>query len=154
MERARSGILRAAADLVASGGSSAVTMSAVARRSAVAKATVYNHFRDRDELLRSLLATERAQLVAHCSALPQGEQLDAAATWLSASPVLAGLRRHDAPTLVLLADAATSDPTVRADVQRWCTPGADPDRALRWLLSFGVAPARSAQTGSQDEPAP
>ena len=71
MERARSGILDAAAELVADGGPRAVTMAAVARRAAVAKATVYNHFRDRDELLRALLACRArasASRTAHLAA--------------------------------------------------------------------------------------
>jgi AcrR family transcriptional regulator len=151
MERPRAGILDAAADLVAGGGPRALTMSAVARRAAVAKATVYNHFRDREELLLALLAAERARLVAHCSMAPQADRLDGAATWLSESAVLAGLRQHDPGTLVRLAEAAASDDAVRDDVQRWCADGADPARAMRWLLSFAVAPARSTETSSAPE---
>jgi AcrR family transcriptional regulator len=154
MERARSGILAAAADLVAEGGQRALTMSAVARRAAVAKATVYNHFRDRDELLVALLATERERLIAHCSAVPQAERLDGAAAWLSKSSVVAGLRQHDPLTLLQLADAAANDDSVRDEVQRWCASGTDPGRALRWLLSFVVAPARSEETPSAHQPAP
>ncbi len=154
MERARVGILAAAADLVSSGGPQAVTMAAVARRAAVAKATVYNHFRDRHELLLALLATQREQLVAHCSAGIPGERLDAAASWLSASAVIAGVRRHDPGTLVRLAEAAGSDDSVAADVQRWCTGGTDPAAATRWLISFVVAPARSAETTSGSAQAP
>jgi AcrR family transcriptional regulator len=154
MERARAGILDAAAGLVADGGPRAVTMSAVARRGAVAKATVYNHFRDRDELLRALLATERERLVAHCSTVPQAERLEGAAAWLSGSPVLAGVRQHDPRTLLHRVDAAAGDESVHADVQRWCASSTDPGQALRWLLSFVVAPARSPETTSLQLPAP
>ncbi len=148
MERARSGIIEAAAGLVADGGPGAVTMSAVARRAAVAKATVYNHFRDRHELLRALLATERERLVAHCSTAAPAAQLDAAAAWLSESAVIAGLRNNDPRTLLDLVDAAAGDNSVRDDVQPWCAPGVDSVQALRWLLSFVVAPARSGETPS------
>lgn len=140
MPRARAGILAAAADLVAEGGPRALTMSSVARRGAVAKATVYNHFRDRDELLAALLSSQREKLVDHCSAIRRADRLGAAADWISGSAVLAGLRQHDPGTLVRLAGIASTDPVVLADVARWCPAGDDPQRALRWLLSFAVAP--------------
>jgi AcrR family transcriptional regulator len=149
MERARTGILDAAAELVASGGPRAVTMAAVARRAAVAKATVYNHFRDRDELLLALLGAQRETLVAHCSLAASGERLEAAAAWLSASAVIAGVRLHEPGILVGLADAAASDDAVAAEVERWCSAGTDPDQARRWLLSFVFAPARSDETAAE-----
>lgn len=154
MQRARAGILSAAADLVAEGGPRSVTMSSVARRGAVAKATVYNHYRDRDELLAALLGTQREQLVAHCSSVRRADRLASAADWLSGSAVLAGLRQHDPGTLVRLVDIASTDPTVLADVARWCPAGDDPHCALRWLLSFAVAPAGSAESPSGPATAP
>lgn len=154
MERARAGILGAAAELVAEGGPRAVTMAAVARRGGVAKATVYNHFRDRNELLLALLASQRAQFLAHCSQLPLGEQLDAAAAWLSASPTIAGIRNHDPATLVRLVESAADDAAVLADVEQWCADGAEARAATRWLISFVVVPARSADTNSMPTEAP
>ena len=154
MQRARTGILAAAADLVAEGGPRAVTMSSVARRGAVAKATVYNHYRDRDELLVALLSTQREQLVAHCSSVRRADRLATAAAWLSGSPVLAGLREHDPATLVGLVTVASTDPGVLTDVTRWCPAGDDPQRALRWLLSFAVAPSGSEESPSDPAAAP
>lgn len=154
MERARFGILAAAAELVAGGGPRDVTMAAVSRRAAVAKATVYNHFRDRDELLLALLAFERDQLLAHCSTAPQAEQLTLAATWLSESAVVAGLRRHDPGTLLRLVGAAANDPIANEAVERWCVSAGDPGDALRWLISFVVAPARSIETASAQPESP
>jgi AcrR family transcriptional regulator len=148
MERARSGILAAAADLVAAGGSGAVTMSSVARRAAVAKATVYNHFRDRAELLNALVATEGERLVAHCRVVPPDGQLMAAAEWISSSPALAGLRRHDAAALVDLVDVVAASSQAHAAVATWCPPGGDVDDALRWLLSFAVVPGGSGQSAA------
>ncbi len=141
MERARSGILAAAAELVASGGSGAVTMSSVARRAAVAKATVYNHFRDRTELLNALVVNEGERLVAHCLLCPPDGRLGAAAEWISASPQLAGLRRHDPAALVEVVDVVAASDQARAAVATWCPPGGDVDDALRWLLSFAVVPS-------------
>jgi AcrR family transcriptional regulator len=146
MERARAGILGAAAELIAEAGLRGVTMAAVSRRGRVAKATVYNHFRDREELVRAVLQQQRQQLVAECARLPRERRLDAAARWLGSSPVVGGLRRHDPAVLVQLAGAAVSDPLTRSDVEQWIDASDDTDRAIRWLVSFVVAPASSAES--------
>jgi len=145
MLRAREQILDAAAELVASGGLSAVTMASVARRSAVAKATVYNHFRDRDDLLQALLAFEGERLLAACAGVPDADRLHIAARWLSESTVIAGLRRFDPATVLSVADRAAAEPRVHETVRRWCTEDDDPERALRWLVSFAVVPDESGQ---------
>lgn len=154
MERARSQILIAARELVAEGGTQAVTMAALARRAVVAKATVYNHFRDRDEVLVALLATERERLIAFCVEAPEEERLEMAAAWLSESAVMAGLRQHDADTLLRLAARAVIDDSVRENVRPWCGSGVEPGYALRWLLSFAVIPDVSGQTTSVYPDAP
>ena len=146
MERARTQILVAAADLVASGGLRAVTMASVARTSAVAKATVYNHFRDRDDVLRALLGAQGEHLVTHCAAVPTEERLQAAARWLSSSAVIAGLRRYDPATLVSVANRAATEPAVHQVVAGWCTPDGDSADALRWLVSFAVVPGESGES--------
>lgn len=140
MERARGGILAAAADLVAERGVRGVSMAGVARRGRVAKATVYNHFRDREELLGALLLDQWQQLGERCSELARADRLPAAAAWVAASPVLAGLREHDPAVLVRLVGAAVADQRVLADVASWTPLGDDPMTSLRWLVSFAVAP--------------
>ncbi|MEO8105845.1 MAG: TetR/AcrR family transcriptional regulator [Actinomycetes bacterium] len=147
MYRARAQILAAAAALVASGGLRALTMASLARKSAVAKATVYNHFRDRDDALQALLEAERNRLIAHCAAVPQDGRLVAAARWLSESSVIGGLRRHDPAVLVSLADQALSESSVHDVVREWCAPDGDPDAALRWLVSFAVVPCVPGESG-------
>ena len=115
-----------------------MSMSSLARRSAVAKATVYNHFRDRDDVLQALLEAERDHLVAHCAAVPTDERLLVAAHWLSSSSVIEGLRRYDPAALVTVADRAFADPGVRDVVAGWCPSRTDSLDALRWLVSFAV----------------
>jgi AcrR family transcriptional regulator len=140
MPRARAGILDAAAQLVAEHGLHAVTMVGVARRAGVAKATVYNHVRDRDELVAALLADQWRQLKQLCSDQPRDQRLTTAATWVSDSPVLAGLRRYNPDALVTLGGVAVTDPQVAATVNTWIPEGRDSDAALRWLISFAIAP--------------
>lgn len=146
MDRARSEILAAAADLVAEAGLRGVTMAALARRARVAKATVYNHFRDRDDVVRALLMAERDALLAHCATHPDGERLDAAARWIGAHRALGGLRAHDPAVVIGLATAALSDPAVTRQVAAWTGGVRDAEDATRWLVSFAVAaPSRSRQ---------
>jgi AcrR family transcriptional regulator len=151
MERARTQILVAAADLVTAGGPRAVTMASVARGSSVAKATVYNHFRDRDDVLHALLKTEADHLVTHCAAAPTDERLQAAALWLSSSPVIDGLRRHDPATLMSVANRAAAEPAVHEVVSGWCTPDHSSADALRWLVSFAVVPGEPGELPSGGE---
>lgn len=139
MDRARSQILVAAGSLVAESGLRAVTMAALARRARVAKATVYNHFRDRDEVLRALLLAERDALLAHCADQPPRERLAAAARWIGGHRVLAGLRDHDPSVVIDLAAAAVRDPQVREQVGAWAEADSDTETTTRWLVSFALA---------------
>jgi AcrR family transcriptional regulator len=143
MERARAGILKAAAQLVAEQGLHSVTMAGVARRAGVAKATVYNHVRDRDELIAQLLADQWSRLQQVCADQPRDQRLSAAATWVSDSAVLAGLRRHNPEAIVTLGELSMTDPEVLAAVGTWIPEGRDSDAALRWLISFAIAPHQS-----------
>lgn len=144
MQRARAGILTAAAELIAEEGLHGVSMAGVARRSGVAKATVYNHVRDRDELVTALLIEQWTTLQRVCADQPRDQRLAAAASWISADPVLDGLRRFDPGALVALAHRAVSDPQVLQAVTSWIPEGRDSEAALRWLISFGLEPAASA----------
>jgi AcrR family transcriptional regulator len=94
----------AAASLIAEGGTASLTMAGLARRSGVAKATVYNHFRDRTEVSRALAESLVEALSAECLRYPPEERLAVAARLIAESTTLAGLRRHDPAALVALVD--------------------------------------------------
>jgi len=63
MSRTRAGLLDGAVSVIERGGLGKVTMSAVATRSGVSKATLYNHFRTKDDVLRALVLRE-VELIA------------------------------------------------------------------------------------------
>ena len=151
--RSRAGILRASAELVAESGLKGLTMAAVARRAGLAKATVYNHVRDRDELVTALLLDQWHQLRSACAAAPRQTRLTVAATWISESPVLAGIREHDPRALVLLGQQTLSDIAVLDEVSTWARDAADPEAAVRWLMSFALAPYPPQHAASSPEPA-
>lgn len=140
MSRARSQIVAATASLIAVSGTQAVTMAGVARAAGVAKATVYNHVRDRDELFSAVIREQCASLQQHVESQPPDQRLAAASGWLSESEVLRGLRRHDPDLVLALAATAVTDRAIREVVATWIPDGRDPEAALRWLVSFGVAP--------------
>ena len=55
--RTRTGVIRAATDLLVDGGPSAVTIDAIVARSGIAKSTIYRHWQSRDEVLIDVLHT-------------------------------------------------------------------------------------------------
>jgi AcrR family transcriptional regulator len=58
MARTRAGLLDGALSVIEREGLARLTMSSVARRSGVAKATLYNHFRTKDDVVRELVRRE------------------------------------------------------------------------------------------------
>ncbi len=96
MSRARAGILGGAASCVARYGTRKTTMGDIAREGGVAKATLYNHFRTKDDVLAALLASQVDELVGRLdgiggqpgSAPTLTTALATAATFVSEHPVL------------------------------------------------------------------
>lgn len=72
MPRTRTAILAAASHCVERYGVRRTAMGDVALKAAVAKATLYNHFRTKDDLLTALLDLRVAELAAQCEALAAG----------------------------------------------------------------------------------
>lgn len=140
--------------VVAESGVRQLTMSAVAERGGVAKATIYNHFRSRGELLDGLLVDELATLgtVAAEAGDDVVDQLTAVARSLNTNPVVAGVRRHEPDVLLAMASAATrrgrddrADAIVDLLAERLSAHGADAspaalDLLVRWFCSLTWSP--------------
>jgi len=108
--RSRRTVLQAAVDVLAEQGYGAFTVDAVARRSGVARSTIYRHWRRREDLVGDALDTLNVQPAAPIGST--GEARDA----------VLGLLRHldvglnDGPTaacLPALIDGAERDPGIR-----------------------------------------
>lgn len=69
MERTRSAILAAALQCLAADGVRKTTMGDVSAATGIAKATLYNHFRTKPDLLAALVDDQVAALAAACTAL-------------------------------------------------------------------------------------
>jgi AcrR family transcriptional regulator len=123
-----------------------LTMAEIATRAGVAKATLYNHFRTREEVLAALLLAEIDDLIAAVSHLRLADALVTAALAVSDHPLLEALGEQDGSALAVLA---------RVDVRSagWARVAQATDRllasngrrgtptVLRWLSSFVIAPA-------------
>jgi len=145
MLRSRTAILDGARRAVEVSGTK-ITMAQVAAAAGVAKATLYNHFRARDQVLLALLVDEIDRAVAAIAHLDLADALTQAALLVSEHPLLEALAAEDTATLAALARVdVRSDGWIRVAEAtesllnrsgRWGTP-----TVLRWLSSLVIAPA-------------
>lgn len=147
MGRARAGVLDGALRSVVKQGTRATTMSGIATLGGVAKATVYNHFRTKDDVWSALVADEvdRAVAVTESSDDLPGA-LAALADHLAEHPARATLAEREPEVLARLVAAAPDDAHCRscthAVLTRLGAPaGADHvDLVLRAAASYLLAP--------------
>jgi AcrR family transcriptional regulator len=145
MARSRAAILDGARRSIAISGTR-IAMSQLAAAGGIAKATLYNHFRTRDEVLAALLLDEIDTLIASLAHLELVPALTCAATALSEHPLLEALAADDVSTLAALARIDVRSPgwahvaeateSLLNRAGRRGTP-----TVLRWLSSFVLAPA-------------
>jgi AcrR family transcriptional regulator len=160
MARTRAALLEAAGECLSRYGIRKTTMVDVAARSKVAKATLYNHFRTKDDLLVAYVEERVASLartaVATASADGLGAALEEVATLLADDPVLRRAASQE-PALIAplaapsdsrgwaLARAGAADVLVAARVP---SAAAEVDLVLRWVVSQLLWPG--AKDGSVD----
>jgi AcrR family transcriptional regulator len=145
MGRTRRGLLDGAARAFAEQGLRAATMQSVARAAGVAKATLYNHFRTKDEVARALLAVELNRLTSLAAERPVDEALAVLADELAGHPVLRRLRTSDPGLLLdLLAVPPDTWAALTARLAAALAVGSDgAELAGRWLLGVALQPGRS-----------
>ncbi|MCW2681146.1 MAG: transcriptional regulator, TetR family, partial [Frankiales bacterium] len=103
MLRTRGAILDAAAACVERSGVRRTTMSAIAATGGVAKATLYNHFRTKDDVLAALVEARVAALAAECTGRSIADALEHAAAVLRESAALRRVAQEEPALLVPLA---------------------------------------------------
>ena len=146
MNRTRLGLLEGAARAFAERGLRRSTMQSIAAAAGVAKATLYNHFRTKDEVARALLAAELDRLTALTAGLPAAAALTALADEVAGHPVLRRLADDEPAVLTGL---------LAASPERWAelvgrlagALGTDVDLAElggRWLLGLVLQPGEPA----------
>ena len=143
VSRTRTGLLRGAAVAFAAAGLRDATMQSVAAAAGVAKATLYNHFRTKDDVVRELLSAELGRLADEAAALTAVEALVLLADAVAEHPVLRTMSVTDPGPLVALLGAAPDRWAELTALLAAVLP-ADPDAAEvagRWLLGLVLQPA-------------
>ena len=142
----RAVLVAGAARAFAAHGVRACTMQAVAAAAGVSKATLYNYFRTKDELVRALLRAELARLTALAGALPPEQALAALADELGEHPVVRRMAEVEPETLTALV-GLDAEGFAGLSGRLGAALGTDEDGAgiaLRWLLGVLLQPARSS----------
>jgi AcrR family transcriptional regulator len=145
MNRTRAGLLSGAARAFAEHGLRRSTMQSIAAAAGVAKATLYNHFRTKDEVVAALLAVELDRLSDLAASLPRDQGLAALSDELGAHPVLRRLAETEPETLTSLLGAGTerwAELTARLG-EALRVDGDGAELAGRWLLGVILQPGRS-----------
>ena len=132
-------------------------MAEAADRGGLARATLYNHVRDKDQLLAILLEHESQAVADAFIAAPDLEAaLTTAARMVAEHPALIGLREHEPSALVRLTVPETGAVRTLAGKcleRRGCSASSvNVDLLLRWLGSFVASPSepdvRAAQAAA------
>jgi AcrR family transcriptional regulator len=166
MQRARSAVLEATAHCVERYGVRRTTMGDIALKAVVAKATLYNHFRTKDDVLAALVRDRVAALGREAEAVAGREGLAAAlrlaGRTVATSPPLRRLVADDPAmaTRLLAPGGGPGWDEARSAVRLVLTAGTTQDEAsgaaddavdvvLRWVLSQVFWPAGPADGDAQ-----
>lgn len=135
--RTQSSILAGTKQLIATVGLTKMTMIEIADTSEVSRATLYNHFRDKESVIASLCQSEFARLIVSAqSARTATDALELLSIQVSSDSALAHMRKHDPAHLALGLSATNS--TLWADLTDALAviTGSQilSDLSLRWLM--------------------
>ncbi|MFQ1004028.1 TetR/AcrR family transcriptional regulator [Modestobacter sp. SSW1-42] len=151
MSRTRRGLLQGARSAFAERGVKKTTMQHIAAAANVAKATLYNHFRTKDDVAHALIAFELDRLSALAAELPLTVAVPALAEEVGGHPVLRRLAENEPETLVQM---------MALDADRWgdivVTLGSalrisrpEAELVCRWLLGLVLQPGTVQERAAQ-----
>lgn len=151
MSRTRRGLLTGARAAFAERGVRKTTMQHVAAAAGVAKATLYNHFRTKDDVAHALIGFELDRLAALAAELPLTVAVPALAEEVGGHPVLRRLAETEPETLVQM---------MALDADRWgdvvVTLGSalrisrpEAELVCRWLLGLVLQPGTVQERAAQ-----
>jgi AcrR family transcriptional regulator len=146
MNRTRQGLLEGAARAFADAGVRGSTMLSIARAAGVAKATLYNHFRTKDEVARALLAAELRRLAETARHRPLADALLVVGSEVAGHPVLRRLAADEPAGLVRLLAAPAEEwgPVVDAVSTAMELPADDAELVARWFVGLVLQPGSTA----------
>ena len=134
--RTQSAILAGAKNLIATVGLAKMSMTEIADTSEVSRATLYNHYRDKESVIAALCESEIARLIAIALTAPNAtDSLELLSIQISTDSALAHMRHEPAPLGQAL--AATENPLWPAFSDLLCVITGSQvlaEVAVRWLL--------------------
>jgi len=151
--RTQSAILQATKQLIVSTGIKKMSMIEIADVSEVSRATLYNHYRDKESVIRSLCESELQRLVVIAQAAPDATTaLTQISIDISADAALAAMRSQD-PDSLTVALSAQSDTLwkVFSIAMAHLLGREKSELATRWLIGQALHPINSAQSRAQAE---
>ena len=151
--RTQNAILEATKQLIATTGLRKMSMIEIADVSEVSRATLYNHYRDKDSVIRSLCESEMQRLVGIAQVAPDATSaLERISIEVSADKALASMRRQD-PDFLALALSAQNDTLWKAfSIAMGHLLGQEKgELATRWLIGQALHPITSTQSRTQAE---
>jgi AcrR family transcriptional regulator len=148
--RTRSAILEGAKSMIAKQGIHKTSMIEIADEAEVSRATLYNHFRDKESVMRALLENEVERIISIAMQEETPEKALARISMeISGDAALATLRKTD-PAVLTIISTSHADPlwdqvlTALREIT-----GGKQEFALRWFIGQFFAPLDSEQSSLQ-----
>jgi AcrR family transcriptional regulator len=141
--RTQSAILEGAKNLIATVGLTKMSMIEIADTSQVSRATLYNHYRDKESVLVALCDSEIRRLVAIAqSGSNPTNALEALSLAVSSDPALAHMRTSDPAPLAQVLSATTSPLWIQFNGALAIILQSQilADLAMRWLIGQVLQP--------------
>ena len=151
--RTQEAILKATKDLIATTGLKKMSMIEIADMSEVSRATLYNHYRDKDSVIRALCESELAHLVGLIQVAPDATSaLEQLSILISEDSALAAMRSQDPDVLTLALSAQRDKLWVAFSIAMSHLLGSEKSEfAIRWLLGQVLHPINPVQSRTQAE---
>ena len=151
--RTQHAILEATKQLIATTGLKKMSMIEIADVSEVSRATLYNHYRDKDSVIRALCESEMQRLVVIAQAAPDATSaLELISLEISQDKALAAMRSQDPDFLTIALSAQTETLWKAFSIALSHLLGREKSElATRWLIGQALHPITSAQSRAQAE---
>jgi len=151
--RTQNAILEATKQLIATTGLKKMSMIEIADVSEVSRATLYNHYRDKDSVIRALCESEMQRLVEIAQlALDATSALEQISIEISGDKALAAMRTQDSDSLTIALSTQGDNLWKAFSIAMGHLLGSEKgELATRWLIGQALHPITPAQSRAQAE---
>ncbi len=151
--RTQRAILQATKELIATTGLKKMSMIEIADVSEVSRATLYNHYRDKESVLLALCESELARLVEIAQKAPDATTaLEQISVEISQDKALMAMRAQDPDSLTVALSAQTDTLWKAFSIAMAHLLGSEKSElAIRWLIGQALHPINARQSRLQAE---